>query len=124
MTKKLILIIEDESSLAKDLSMKLEEKEFETLISYDGEDGLRTALEKKPDLILLDLLMPTMDGLTFLKELRKDTWGAKAPVIVLTNFGADMSRVAEVLDSNVTDYLIKTDLSLGQIVKKIKDKLE
>lgn len=128
--KKLkILIIEDEKILSDSLEEKLLSEGFEVFKGFDGEEGLKLALANHPDLILLDILMPKVDGITMLRGLRKDSWGAHAAVIILTNV-SDASKVAEVLASGFADiddtyeYLVKTDWSLDAIVAKIKQRLQ
>jgi DNA-binding response OmpR family regulator len=123
MTKdKKILIIEDEKALSQALFDKLERDGFIVIRACNGKIGLEMALEEKPDLILLDIVMPVMDGLTMLQELKKDDWGNKAKVIVLTNL-YDSEKVTDCVEQGVTDYLIKTDWKLVDIIEKIKLKL-
>ncbi len=120
--KKKILIVEDEESLAGALTLKLDDN-FEVLAAKNGEDGLAVALKAHPDLILLDIVMPKMDGIEMLKKLRADEWGKKVEVIVLTNL-SDNEKVAEVLDNEAFEYLVKTDTKLEDVVTKIKTKLK
>ncbi len=120
---KTILIIEDEKSLRGALVDILLLKEFVTLEAKNGKEGLEFALEKHPDLILLDLIMPEMDGQTFLKKLREDAWGKKVPIIILTNLSeTNKQSAAQVASHEPTLYLIKSDWKLHDIVDKI-DKL-
>lgn len=122
-TKK-ILIIEDEKSLQKALSEEGEHEGFSCKIASDGEEGLRLALDEKPDLIILDLLLPKKDGLTMLKELRSDSWGAEARVLILTNLSADNSdRVKAAVETYPEYYLVKSDWSIADIFKKVKEML-
>jgi|SRR3990170_5486529 len=123
MEGKKILIIEDEEMMIAALTRKLIVSGFEVYSARDGREGLERALELKPDLILLDLILPVFDGLTFLEKLRVDPWGAKIPVIVLTN----LSRVSAVEESRghgVHHYLVKTDWKLEDVVQKIKSELK
>lgn len=120
---KTILIIEDERPLLTALSSKLSNAGFSILQATDGETGLSTALEKHPDLILLDIVLPKMDGLTMLDMLRRDDWGKTAPIIVLTNL-SDAARFEESMRKNVFDYLIKTDWKIEDVVIKVKEKLQ
>jgi len=122
MNKK-ILIIEDELSLRSVLAEKLKSEGFEVLEAKNGQEGLDFSISQKPELILLDIVMPKMDGLTMLEKLREDSWGKKVPVIILTNLssGAEMSRSAE---NRVSGYLVKTDWKLEDVVKKIKEILK
>lgn len=122
---KKILIIEDEPSLRQALSDALNRKNFSCVSAEDGEVGLKVCLEQKPDLVMLDLLMPKMDGMSMLKELRKDVWGAGARVLILTNLSADTSdRVRAVVDTAPEYYLVKSDWSIDDIVKKAQELLQ
>lgn len=122
--KKILLIeiVEDEEPILKILSEKFSREGFETVEAEDGEDGLKKALEHKPDLILLDLLMPRMDGITMLNKLREDAWGKEVPVVVLTNLN-DKEKIAAATENKAFDYLIKADWKLDDIVRKVKQRL-
>lgn len=120
LTKK-ILIIDDETDLLQVLMDTLTSEGFSVLGAKNGEEGLELALKEHPDLILLDIIMPVMDGMTMLYELRKDPWGNSVPVILLTNL-SDAERVAEALRLRVYDFLVKSDWKLKDLVTKIKEK--
>ncbi len=119
---KKILIVEDEISLLKALEEKFVHEGFEVLKARNGEEGLQKALEAKPDIILLDIIMPKMDGITMIKELRKDAWGRDAKIILLTNLSSP-EAVTEAIQHNVYDYLVKTNWKLESIVMKVKTML-
>lgn len=119
---KVVLIFEDEDPLNHALSIKLTHEGFSVLQAFDGETGLALALEKHPDLILLDIIMPKMDGLTVLHKLQDDPWGRTVPVILLTNL-SDELKVTENFPKNVVGYLVKSDWKLEDIVSKVKEKL-
>lgn len=120
MTK--ILVVEDELILLQALAEKLKSEYYEVVEAHDGQEGLTKALKEHPDLILLDIIMPIMDGMTMLNKLREDEWGRTVPVIILTNLsGGD--QVAEALGKGVYHYLIKSDWTLDQLVQKIKERL-
>lgn len=120
--KKIILIVEDELALQKALSDKLAEEGFSVLIARDGQEGLEIAKKNHPNLILLDIIMPVMDGITMFKKLREDDWGKTAKIIILTNL-SEGEKVTEAEILNSSDYLIKSDWSLADVVKKIKSKI-
>lgn len=125
MDKKKILIVEDEESIQKAISDALTNQEFATLIAEDGEEGLEIALKEHPDLILLDILMPKMDGMIMLQKLRVDEWGKEAPVIILTNVSPNTNSVINsVLQNEPAYYLVKSDVKLEGIVDKIKEVLK
>ena len=122
-SKNKILIVEDDLDLLEVLRNKFILEKFEVFESADGKVGLETALNNHPDLILLDIIMPVMDGMSMLKELRKDAWGKDVPVILLTNL-SDEKKVAEAMQHNVFDYLVKADWNIGDVVKKVKSRLK
>lgn len=120
-----ILIVEDEEILAKTIKDKLISEGFEVYVAKDGEEGLRLAVTTHPDLILLDLLLPKLDGLSMLKRLRADTWGAHAKVVVLSNL-SDPREATGGVDIGLNDialYMVKTDWSLDDMVVKIRERL-
>jgi len=101
---------------------KFSRQGFEVIKAVNGQDGLSSALTEHPDLILLDLLLPIMDGIDLLKKLRADKWGKSVPVIVLTNL-SEARKVSEVVDIGIDDFLIKTDWKLEDLVKKVEKRL-
>lgn len=126
MAQKKILIIEDEADLRELFKTQLGDK-FVFLEAKDGEEGLKTALAEKPDLILLDLMMPKMDGMTMLRKLRQDSWGKDVKVLILTNL-SDGERLAAMvreglIESGINDYIIKSDLENRGLEKRVKEKL-
>ncbi len=122
---KKVAIIEDEATLRGAMNDALSRAGFTCYLAENGETGLQLCLTQKPDLILLDLLMPVMDGMTMLRELRKDTWGATARVIVLTNYSADdAERVRGVIETVPELYLVKSDWPIGKLVKKAEELLQ
>ena len=125
MDNKKILIVEDEESMLNAISDYLTSQEFVTLLARDGEEGLEIALKEHPDLILLDILMPKMDGMIMLQKLRDDEWGNKAPVIILTNVSPSANSVIDsVLRNEPAYYLVKSDVKLEGIVDKVKEVLK
>lgn len=116
---KKILIVEDEISIASALKLKLEKEGFQVLLAGDGKKGLALALKEIPDLILLDVVMPVMDGLTMMEKLRADKAGKKIKVLILTNLTRldgtfDVSKYKEI------DYLVKSQWKISDLIKKIK----
>jgi len=122
MAKKKILIIEDEPSLIKSLQIALE-PEYETLISTEGKPGFKLAKEQKPDLILLDVMLPDTDGIEVLKNLRTDEKTDDIPVIISTNL-ADQATVSRILAAGGKEYIVKSDWGINDIIKKIEQTLE
>src|ERR1035437_4945705 len=112
-TQKTILIVEDEKSLRGAMVDILHHKNFLPLEAKNGKEGIEVALLKHPDLILLDLIMPEMDGMTALKKIREDVWGATVPIIIMTNLSATNEQsVTDAMAHEFTHYLIKSDWKL------------
>jgi DNA-binding response OmpR family regulator len=122
MAKKKVLIVDDERDLREALGAMVEAEGFEVLSAKDGAEGLETALKEKPDLILLDIVMPKMDGFEVLDKLREDEWGKKVQVIFLTVL-EDMESVSRAIAQGGHEYLVKTDWALEEVAKKIREKL-
>lgn len=123
--QKTILIIEDETSVKKILRDVLQKENFLVIEAPNGKKGVDIAREMHPDLILLDVLMPVMDGMTALKEIRKDAWGSRVPVIILTNLSATKEEIVEdMIEGKPMYYLIKSDWKIFDVVKKIKEILK
>jgi len=125
--KKKVLVVEDEQALRKALVNSLKEAGFEVVEASDGKLGLEKAFKEHPDLMLLDLIMPKMEGKDVVAKLHEDSWGKSVPIIFLTNI-SDPIKVAEINDisssnSTLFDYLIKSDWRLEEIVGKVKEKL-
>lgn len=119
---KKILFIEDESALQKTFGDTLSQEGYKMVSAMDGEEGLRMAESEKPDLILLDLILPKMNGFDVLKRL-KDSAGLKdIPVIVLTNLEGT-GDVEKALELGATTYLVKANYTLEEVIQKIKKSL-
>lgn len=119
---KTILFIEDESSLQKSFGEILKQEGYEMISALDGEAGLKLAKIKKPDLILLDLILPKIHGFDVLKQLKKNKETKDIPVIVLTNL-EDMKDIEKAIELGATTYLVKISYPLEEVVKKIKKTL-
>ena len=120
-TGKKILIVEDDDSIRKVFKDRLSQEGFSIIEAENGEKGLEVALKEHPDLILLDILMPKMDGMTMLSKLHEDEWGKAVDVLILTNV-SEKSKIAESLDKGVFDYIIKSEWGLEDIIKKVKER--
>ena len=119
---KTILFIEDESALQKTFGEILSQEGYEMTSALDGEIGLRLAKDKKPDLILLDLVLPKIHGFEVLKQLKTDKETKDIPVIVLTNLEG-IGDVDKALGLGATTYLVKAQYGLEEVVEKIKKAL-
>jgi DNA-binding response OmpR family regulator len=121
---KNILVIEDEKNLRTAIVDVLRAENFDTIEAKNGKEGIKMALKYHPDLILLDLLMPEMDGMTAFEKIRKDSWWAKVPVIVLTNLNPTAEKlIQDVIVHQPLFYFIKSDWKLHDIAQKIKETL-
>lgn len=115
---KKILIVEDDAALQGALKAKLTNEGFNAITASDGAEGLMAAMNEHPDLILLDIIMPKMDGITMMKKLREDAWGKSAKIIFLTNL-SDPSMVMEALHEGAFDFLVKTDWKIDSVTDKV-----
>lgn len=120
--KKIVLVIEDEEPLQMVLKDVLTTEGYEVSLAKNGLEGLEMALYQHPDIILLDILMPKMDGLEMLKNLRADEWGKKVPVIVLTNL-SDNQDIAKAVEEDVFEYFVKSDIKIDEVIERIKEKI-
>jgi len=123
MENKKILVVEDEASLQKSLVEFLNAENFVAVGANDGEQGLVMAKKEKPDLILLDIILPKKDGYEVLAELKQDETTKKIPVILLTNLEGP-EDIGKAFDQGVSTYLVKSNYKLEDIVKKIKETLK
>lgn len=122
MAKK-ILVIEDEATLQRALLEFLEAEGFETISASDGEAGIEMTKAKKPDLIILDIILPKKDGYKVLAEIKKDPETQKIPVILLTNLESP-EDIQRAFDLGATTYLVKSNYKLEDVVNRIKEMLK
>lgn len=120
MTK--IAIIEDDPVISQMYRMKFEADGFEVELANNGKRGVAMAESFKPDMILLDLQMPEMNGAEALAVIRKSDWGKNIPVIILTNLGEEESP-KEIRALGIHSYIVKADLTPRQVVERVKDAL-
>ena len=111
---KKILIVEDERPLAHALELKFSHEGYDVTIASDGQEGLKLANASSYSAILLDLIMPNMDGFTFLEQMKK-----KSPVIILSNLGQDEDR-ERAKKLGAKDYFVKSNTPITDIIKKVK----
>ncbi len=114
-----LLLIEDDITLVKMYQKKFETDGFEVDVAYDGITGLKKATEGKPDLVLLDIMLPKLDGLAMFKKMRSVPSTFNTPVILLTNFGQE-DAVFECFKLGAVDYLVKSDVTPQQVVAKVE----
>lgn len=117
--EKKVLIIDDETDIREAMAEAIQQAGFSTQTAADGKVGLQQALADHPDLILLDIVMPIMDGHEFLRKLRQDPWGKDARVVVLTSMD-DVHNIGSAHTGVIADYIIKAHSSLDEIVAKVR----
>ena len=121
---KTVLIVEDDNALRTVLVEKLTDEGFTVIQAVDGEEGLEVARREHPALILMDILMPKMDGLSMLTKFRsgEDAWGKHVPVLVLTN-STEAQTIYRATNLGASDFLIKSEWSLDAITQKVRERL-
>ena len=122
-SSKSVLIVDDEESLATVLSRKFTDEGITAYTANNGRVGLEMALEKHPDIILLDIMMPEMDGFDVMRHLQEDEWGKTVPIILLTN-SSSIDTVAKAVSSGMSEFLVKTDMRLDDVVRKVKSRFK
>jgi DNA-binding response OmpR family regulator len=120
--KKRVLVIEDEEPFAKLYGLKLAQDGIESVLAFDGDEGLGKLLAEHFDLVLLDLMLPKHDGFWLLEERKKYKGIATVPIVVLSNLGQadDIKRAKEL---GAVDYIVKSDSSIQQIIDMAKKQL-
>jgi DNA-binding response OmpR family regulator len=117
--KRTVLLVEDEQTLRELYAMTLIKAGFTICMAKDGEQGSRLALEKHPDLILLDLDMPVMNGHQAAEKIRLDSWGRTARIIFLTNH-SDPQNVAHAVMQKPEEYIVKAHTPIHEIVNQVR----
>ncbi len=122
--KHKIAVIEDEAVIFKPLVGELKDADFDVVQAFDGERGLELILKEKPDLVLLDIVMPKMDGMTMLTKLRSaGEYGRNVPTILLTNLNADDHIMGGITKNDPSYYLVKSNFTVTDVVAKVKESL-
>jgi len=117
--QKVILIAEDDEIILRALYLSFHEEDFTIATAPDGEVALTMTQRMKPDLVLLDLIMPKKDGFTYLKEMKADPTISHIPVIVLSNLGTAENK-SHATELGAMDYFVKSDTDLSDLVTKVK----
>ncbi len=115
-----IVCAEDDQMIAASLVEGFKGAGFEVISAYDGEEALTKIKDTKPDVVLLDIMMPKLDGIGVVWELKADADLAKTPVVMLTNL-SDPATVSKILEAGVTDYLLKSEQTIDEIVHKVTE---
>lgn len=119
MAKK-VLVIEDDKFLRELISQKLSKEGYDVIEAVDGEKGIETAKSEKPDLILLDLILPGIDGFEVLSKIKADSEASGIPIIILSNLG-QKDDIEKGLKMGAVDYLIKAHFTPAEIIEKIRE---
>lgn len=117
--KKRILVAEDEAMMSTMYKTRLEADGFEVLVAGNGSEALELAQKEKPDLILLDVIMPQLDGFTVLEKIKEDPKIKKIPVLMITNLGTDEDK-KKGEEKGAADYIVKANFTPEQISEKVK----
>ena len=120
---KKILLVDDDPLIIRMYEYKLKHEGYNVVLAFDGEEALKMAKEAKPDLMMLDLMMPKMNGVEMMKNLKADKGTANIPVMILTNLSDDAEYVRMTKELGAVDFLVKSETSLKQLVEKIKKAL-
>ncbi|MEA1929310.1 MAG: response regulator [Patescibacteria group bacterium] len=121
--KLIVLIVEDDEFLRVLTAKRLEKEGFEVAVAVDGESALTIAAKSDPSLILLDLLLPGVNGFEVLGQLKKDAELKKVPVIVFSNLG-QKEDIEKAKGLGASDYLIKANFTLDDVIVKINERLK
>lgn len=120
--KPVILLIDDDDTFRVLISNALTEKGYAVLQAKDGAEGITIALHKRPDLVLLDVVMPAMSGAEALAKIRADEWGKRVPILMLTQLEG-MDVIAETLAGKANGYIVKSERSVDDIIADVKKEL-
>ena len=121
--RKKVLLVEDDKTISSMYKIKIEIGGFEVLIADNGADGLKLAKEQKPDIIMLDVILPQLDGFSVLEELKKGALTKNIPVVMLTNLGTEEDK-EKGGKLGAVDYLVKANLTPAQVEEKIEQYLK
>jgi len=121
--KKILLAVEDERPLLQAIREKFTSEGFNVVTASNGQEGLEAAFKDRPNIILLDILMPEMNGIAMLDKLREDEWGKTVPVIALTNVDSE-ETIQQLKQKGVGEYLIKSNWPMSNIVEIVNKALE
>lgn len=122
MVKKILIIDDDKifSKILRDGLVAGGQGKYEVVTAFDGEEGFEAASRERPDLIMLDLMMPKVNGMECLKKIRAEEWGQDTPVIVETQL-SDLEKMSEGVELGVRGYIIKSDYSIDAILRQVGD---
>lgn len=122
-TKKKVLIVEDDMFVRDIYHVKFEKENFEVVLAENGVEAIRKLEDKTPDIILLDMVMPYMDGMEVLKKIKENVAWRNIPIIMLTNI-SEKEKVTEGMEYGINEYLIKSHFTPSEVVGKVRELLE
>jgi DNA-binding response OmpR family regulator len=122
-TKKKIAVIEDDLAISQMYLLKFEADGFDAAAAEDGIEGIKLIKSMTPDIVLLDLMMPNMNGVEVLQEMRAEDWGQDVPVMILTNMGKEEAP-DELKDLNVLSYIVKAEMTPKQVSERVREALK
>lgn len=115
-----VVCAEDDKLISGSLVQGFKDAGFEATPTYDGEETIAKVKEVKPDIVILDIMMPKLDGIGVVWELKANPETANIPVVMLTNL-SDTATISKILEAGVTDYLLKSEQSIDQIIQKAQE---
>lgn len=118
---KNLLLIEDDENFVYIYKNRLEKEGFTVKVAFNGEDGLAMALKDHPDMVLLDILLPKMDGMVVMSKLREDVWGKTVPIIIFSVLDPTDEMTEQITKEQPTYYLLKSTTNLDSVIEKIKE---
>lgn len=118
---KNVLLVEDDENFLYIYKTRLEQEGFTVKTALNGEDGLKMALQDHPDIVLLDILMPKMDGMMVMSKLREDAWGKSVPIIIFSVLDPTDDMTKQITEEQPTYYLLKSNTNLDSVIEKIKE---
>jgi DNA-binding response OmpR family regulator len=118
--KKILLLVEDEAMLSNLLRQRLEKENFRVIAAHDGAEAVKILKQEKPDLILMDIILPKMSGFEVMEAMKGDPTLQSAPVVVVSNLGQD-SDVERGQSLGAIGYFVKAQMSIEDLVSKIKE---
>lgn len=117
--EKKVLLVEDDLQISKVYEIQLKKEGILTVLAHDGEEAMELFIKEKPDLIILDLMLPKRDGFGVLEDVRKNHRNTEIPIIVISNLGQKDDKT-RAISLGATEYMIKVDHSIKEIVDKVK----
>jgi len=119
-TKKIVLIVEDDDFLRSLAVTKLQKEGYDVQVAIEGNAGLQKVLDIKPNLLLLDLMLPNMDGFQIMEQLQGNDDLAHMKIVIFSNLGSD-EDITRGMKLGASEYLVKSSFTLDELVKKVRD---